>query len=67
MTKAMNTGRLHFTTKPEPADVFIICVQTPYRETEDHKRVSDMRFVESAAREVGSVLREGNLCASENA
>ena len=26
MTKAMNTGRLHFTTKPEPADVFIICV-----------------------------------------
>ena len=28
MTKAMATGRLHFTTKPEPADVFIICVQT---------------------------------------
>ena len=38
MTKAMATGRLHFTTKPEPADVFIICVQTPYRETEEHKR-----------------------------
>ena len=54
MTKAMATGRLHFTTKPEPADVFIICVQTPYRETEEHKRVSDMRFVESAAREVVS-------------
>ena len=45
MTKAMATGHLHFTTKPEPADVFIICVQTPYRETEEHKRVSDMRFV----------------------
>ena len=66
MTKAMNTGRLHFTTKPEPADVFIICVQTPYRETEDHKRVSDMRFVESAAKEVGSVLRAGNLCVLES-
>ena len=52
MTKAMATGRLHFTTKPEPADVFIICVQTPYRETEEHKRVSDMRFVESAARDL---------------
>ena len=59
MTKAMNTGRLHFTTKPEPADVFIICVQTPYRETEDHKRVSDMRFVEAAAKEVGTVLQAG--------
>ncbi len=66
MTKAMATGRLHFTTKPEPADVFIICVQTPYRETEEHKRVSDMRFVESAAREVGSVLREGGLCVLES-
>ena len=64
MTKAMNTGRLHFT--PEPADVFIICVQTPYRETEDHKRVSDMRFVESAAKEVGTVLQAGNLCVLES-
>lgn len=66
MTKAMATGRLHFTTKPESADVFIIAVQTPYKETEDHKRVSDMRFVESAAREVGSVVREGNLCVLES-
>ena len=47
LTKALETGRLHFVAKPEPADVFIIAVQTPYRETEDHKRVSDMRFVES--------------------
>ena len=66
MTQAMATGRLHFSCKPEPADVFIIAVQTPYRETDDGKRVSDMRFVESAAREVGSVLREGNLCVLES-
>lgn len=66
MTQAMATGRLHFSSVPEPADVFIIAVQTPYRETEEHKRVSDMRFVESAAREVGSVLREGNLCVLES-
>ena len=66
MTQAMATGRLHFSCKPEPADVFIIAVQTPYRETDDGKRVSDMRFVESAAREVGSVLRVGNLCVLES-
>ena len=29
LTEAMATGRLHFTTTPEPADVFIIAVQTP--------------------------------------
>ena len=31
MDQAMATGRLHFTAKPEPADVFIIAVQTPHR------------------------------------
>ena len=66
MDEAMATGRLHFTTKPEMADVFIIAVQTPYRETQEHMRVSDMRFVEAAAREVGSVLRAGNLCVLES-
>ena len=40
MTQAMATGRLHFSSVPEPADVFIIAVQTPYRETEEHKRIS---------------------------
>ena len=66
MTQAMATGRLHFTTTPEPADVFIICVQTPHRDTPEGKRVSDMRFVESAARSVGGVLRAGNLCVLES-
>lgn len=66
MDRAMASGRLHFTTKAEPADVFIIAVQTPYRETADGKRVSEMKYVESAARSVGGVLRAGNLCVLES-
>ena len=66
LTEALASGRLHFTTQPEQADVFIICVQTPHKDTAEGKRVSDMRFVESAARSVGSVLREGNLCVLES-
>jgi len=66
MTRALATGRLHFTDKPEPADVFIICVQTPYRDTPEGKRVSDMRFVESAAKSVGGVIRAGGLCVLES-
>ena len=66
LTEALSSGRLHFTTAPETADVFIICVQTPHRDTPEGKRVSDMRFVESAARSVGGVLREGNLCVLES-
>ncbi len=66
MDEAMATGRLHFTTEAEPADVFIIAVQTPYRDTPEGKRVSDMAYVESAARSVGGVLRAGNLCVLES-
>lgn len=66
LTEALSTGRLHFTTTPEPADVFIICVQTPHRDTPEGKRVSDMKYVESAARSVGGVLRPGNLCVLES-
>ena len=66
MDQAMATGRLHFSSKAEPADVFIIAVQTPYRDTPEGKRVSDMSYVESAARTVGGVLRAGNLCVLES-
>ena len=66
LTEALATGHLHFTTKAEPADVFIICVQTPHRDTPEGKRVSDMRYVEAAARSVGTVLRPGNLCVLES-
>lgn len=66
MDQAMATGRLHFTTEAEPADVFIIAVQTPYRETGDGKRVSDMRYVESAAKSVGAVIQKGGLCILES-
>ena len=66
LTQALDTGHLHFTTVAEPADVFIICVQTPHRDTPEGKRVSDMRYVEAAARSVGTVLRPGNLCVLES-
>ena len=66
MDQAMATGRLHFSAVPEPADVFIIAVQTPHRDTPAGKRVSDMTFVRAAAEEVGHVVREGNLVVLES-
>ena len=66
MDKAMATGRLSFTTKPESADVFIIAVQTPHRDTPEGKRVSDMTFVESAARTIAPVVKEGDLVVLES-
>lgn len=66
MDQAMATGRLSFTTQPEPADVFIIAVQTPHRDTPEGKRVSDMTYVESAAKTIAPVVKEGDLVVLES-
>lgn len=66
LTKALASGNLYFSAKTEPADVFIICVQTPHKDTPEGKRVADLRYVEAAASSVGKVIRAGNLCVLES-
>ena len=65
MTQALATGRLHFTAQPEPADVFIIAVQTPYK-VDGGKKVSEMKYVYSAAEYVGKVAKPGDLVVLES-
>ncbi len=65
MTEALATGRLHFTAQPEPADVFIIAVQTPYK-VDGGKKVSEMKYVYSAAEFVGMVAKPGDLVVLES-
>ena len=64
--KALASGNLYFSAQTEPADVFIICVQTPHKDTPEGKRVADLRYVEAAASSVGKVIRAGNLCVLES-
>lgn len=59
---AIHSGCLKAGLKPEPADVFILAVPTPF--TEDKK--ADMRYVEDAARSILPVLRPGNLVVLES-
>lgn len=65
MTEALATGRLHFTAQPEPADVFIIAVQTPYK-VDGGKKVSEMKYVHSAAEFIGTVAKPGDLVVLES-
>jgi len=59
---AVGSGKLRAAGKPEPSDVFIIAVPTPF--TKDHK--PDMSYVEAAAKSIVPVLREGNLVVLES-
>jgi UDP-N-acetyl-D-mannosaminuronic acid dehydrogenase len=59
---AVSAGKLKATLKPEPADVFIIAVPTPF--TDDHK--PDISYVKSATAAIAPLLRKGNLVILES-
>jgi UDP-N-acetyl-D-mannosaminuronic acid dehydrogenase len=58
----VHDGFLRATTKPEPADAFLIAVPTPF--TDGHK--PDLSYIESAAKAIAPVLRKGNLVILES-
>lgn len=73
----MASGRLRVRTTPEPADVFIIAVPTPFRQVSPNdSRVAferpetdyqaDLGYVASAARAIAPVVRRGNLVVVES-
>ncbi len=59
---AVGSGKLRAATAPEPSDVFIIAVPTPFKE--GHK--ADLSFVEAATRAITPVLKPGNLVILES-
>lgn len=58
---AVGKGLLRAVTTPEPADVFVIAVPTPF-----HDGAPDVSYVESAGRMIAPVLRRGNLVILES-
>ena len=59
---AVTEGFLRATTKPEPADAFLIAVPTPFKG--DHE--PDMLYVEAAAKSIAPVLKKGDLVILES-
>ena len=59
---AVTTGKLRATTEPEPADVFLIAVPTPF--SDGHK--PDLSYIEAAVKKMAPVLEKGNLIILES-
>ncbi len=60
---AVTEGYLRATTKPEPAEAFLIAVPTPFR-GENHD--PDLSYIEAAAQAIAPVLESGNLVILES-
>lgn len=70
--RAIDSGNLSASTKPEEADAFIIAVPTPFKDRESGDfegrkyKLADMRAVISAAEAIVPFLRKGNLVVLES-
>lgn len=60
---AVEDGFLRASTRPEPADAFLIAVPTPFKGT-DHR--PDLSFIEAAAISIAPFLEAGNLVVLES-
>lgn len=63
--EVLKSGRLIPTDKLEKSDVFIISVPTPFKK-EHEEKIADLSYVESASKEVATVLEENNLVILES-
>lgn len=59
---AVTEGYLRATTRPEPADAFLIAVPTPFKD--GHQ--PDLKHIESASRSIAHVLKKGDLIILES-
>ena len=66
--KAVNKGFLRAVIAPEPADVFLIAVPSPFlaRKSNDLIPKPDLSYIESAARAIAKVLKKGDVVILES-
>jgi UDP-N-acetyl-D-mannosaminuronic acid dehydrogenase len=62
VARAVSSGRLRAIVVPEPADVFIIAVPTPFQE--GHR--PDLSFVKAASEAIAPVLKRGDVIILES-
>ncbi len=60
---AVTSGYLRATTKPEPADAFLIAVPTPFK-GDNHE--PDLSYIESACKAIAPVIKKGDLVILES-
>ena len=59
---SVTMGKLKATTEPEPADVFMLAVPTPFK---DEKK-PDLSYLESATRNIAPVIKKGDIVILES-
>lgn len=64
--KVLDAGLFKAYSEIQPADVYIICVPTPFKESTTDEKLADLSYVESAAHTVAKVIKKGDLVILES-
>jgi len=65
---AVKEGNLHATTRPEPADAFLVAVPTPFKKGADVGSIPspDLSYIQAASDSIAPVLKKGDLVILES-
>lgn len=65
---AVKEGYLRATTRPEPADAFLVAVPTPFKKGKEKEVIPtpDLSYIQAAADSIGPVLKKGDLVILES-
>lgn len=65
---AVKEGYLRATTRPEPADAFLVAVPTPFKKGADAGNIPtpDLSYIQAAADSIAPVLKKGDLVILES-
>ncbi|GAA0198055.1 UDP-N-acetyl-D-mannosamine dehydrogenase [Kangiella japonica] len=71
VSTAVKDGYFKATTKPEPADAFLIAVPTPFKSSNKNQRDSvipepDLSYIKAASESIAPVLKKGDLVILES-
>lgn len=66
--ESVNKGFLSATDEPQPADVFIIAVPTPFKSDINEGSIPqpELKYIESASRQLAKVLKKGDIVILES-
>lgn len=63
---AVKEGYLRATTRPEPADAFLIAVPTPFSQEEGKEKVPNLDYIKAASKSIAPVLKKNDLVILES-
>lgn len=66
VSSSIENGMLSASRQPQPADIYIVCVPTPFKVSSEGFKEPDITYVEAAIRSIAPIIKNGDLIILES-